>query len=182
MSSTMLKAIINIPSDKHSVGNLSNWNKAVVNGGARVKEDVIENFSIVGLSYATDGVRECSYLSADADKGYLIASVEDYMEEFGEGISNFYNAKGEMARIVVLEPLITRFDTSNFVLDDKNASAKKVANNMKVHWDAKTKKFLVSNGATDNAGYANAGNKFVVVEADSVSIDGQKTIRLECVK
>lgn len=182
MSSTMLKAINSISSEKHSVGNLNNWNKAVVNGGARVKEDAIENFSIVELSYATDGVRECGYLSADANKGYLVASVEEYMEEFGEGLSNFYNARGEMARIVVLEPMITRFDTSNFDLDDKGASAKKVANNMKVHWDTKTKKFLVSNGAADNAGYATAGNQFIVVEADSVSIDGQQTIRLECVK
>lgn len=181
MSSTILKAIKMINEDKHAVGNLNNWNKALVNEGAVAKEDV-DNFSIVELSFDDKGERMFSYVKDAATKGYLVASVEDYMEEYGEDLGNFYNGAGERGRIVVLEPMVTRFDVSNYEADDKAGSAKAIANGMKVHWDATGKKFIVSNGSAENAGYAKAGNQFVVVNADSVVLDGMQTIRLECVK
>lgn len=182
MSSTILKAINMINEDKHAVGNLSNWNKSLLNEGARVKDEKIENFSIVELGFGEDGERECANLTNEAQKGYLIAAVEEYMDEYGEDIGNFYNVKGERARIVVLEPMITRFDVSNYEADDKGGSAKPIKEGMKVHWDITKKKYVVSNGSAPNSGYAGAGNQFVVVKADSVVLDGMQTIRIECVK
>lgn len=181
MSSTILKAIKMINEDKHAVGNLNNWNKSLVNEGAVATED-IENFSIVELGFNDKGERTYSYLTDKATKGYLVASVEEYMEEYGEDLGNFYNAKGERSRIVVLDPMVTRFDVSNYEADDKASNAKEIANGMKVHWDVTGKKFIVSNGTADNADYATSANQFVVVNANSVVLDGIQTIRLECVK
>ena len=181
MSSTILKAINMINEDKHTVGNLNNWNKSVVNGGALVTDDTIENFSIVELGFDANGERTCSYLKDAKTKGYLIASVEDYMEEY-EDIANFFNIKGERGRIVVLEPMITRFEVSNFKMADTAKEAKKIANNMKVHWDATQKTYLVSNGTSEHSDYATAGNQFVVVCSDAGSLDGQALIRLEVIK
>lgn len=182
MSSTILNAINMLNKDKHAVGNLNNWNKTMVNGGAVVTDDVIDNFSIVELGFSEEGERTCSLLKTEANKGYLIASVEDYMEEYGEGLGNFFNAKGERARIVALEPGVTRFDVSNFKPDNADVASKPIKNGQKVHWDITHKAFVVSNDTSDNAGYAAAGNQFVVVNADSVILDGKQTIRLEVVK
>lgn len=183
MSSTILNAINTINSDKHAVGNLNNWNNDVVNQGAIVAEDAIENFSIVELDFdAVTGERTCKYLSDVKNQGYLIAAVEEYMEEYGEDVGNFYNAKGERARIVVIQPLVTRIDVSNFKLDDTAPTAKPIANKMPVFWDATKKTYIVCNGATVNAAYATAGNKFVVVDPDSGTLDGQALIRIESAK
>ncbi len=76
---------------------LNNWNKSLVNEGAIATEDV-ENFSIVELSFNEKGERAYSYLKDKATKGYLIAAVEDYMEEYGEDLGNFYNEAGERGR------------------------------------------------------------------------------------
>ena len=56
MSSTILKAINMINTDKHAVGNLNNWNKSLVNEGAIATEDV-EKYSIVELSFNEKGER-----------------------------------------------------------------------------------------------------------------------------
>lgn len=182
MSSTILKAINTIQSDKHAVGNLNNWNNDVVNEGAMVADATIENFSVVELGFdAITGERNCKYLTDQTQKGYLIAAVEDYMEEWGEDVGNFYNEKGERARIVILNPRLTRIDVSNFKLDDTAVGALAIANNQKVFWDVTKKAYVVCNGASVNASYATAGNKFVVVSADSGTLDGQKLIRLEVV-
>ena len=53
---------------------------------------------------------------------------------------------------------------------------------MKVHWDVAGKKFIVSNGSVTHSDYATSANQFVVVNADSVVLDGMQTIRIECVK
>ena len=182
MSSTILNAINMLNKDKHTVGNLNNWNKSMVNEGAIVADEKIDNFSIVELGFDKDGERTCSLLKTETEKGYLIASVEDYMDEYGEGLGNFFNVKGERARIVVLEPRVTRFDVSNFKPDNADLATKPIKNGQKVHWDITNKTFLVSNGDSDNAGYATAGNQFMVVNANSVILDGKQTIRLEVVK
>ena len=57
-----------------------------------------------------------------------------------------------------------------------------IANGMKVHWDVAGKKFIVSNGSAPHSDYATSANQFVVVNADSVVLDGMQTIRIECVK
>ena len=82
MSSTILHALNTITGDKHAVGNLNNWDNEVVNQGAIVADATIENFSIVELGFdALTKERNCKYLTDQTKKGYLIASVEDYMEE-----------------------------------------------------------------------------------------------------
>lgn len=182
MSSTILHALNTITGDKHAVGNLNNWNNDVVNEGAIVADLTIENFSIVELGFdAITGERNCKYLTDQTQKGYLIAAVEDYMEEYGEDVGNFYNEKGERARIVILNPRLTRIDVSKFVLDNTALGALPIANNMKVFWDVAKKAYVVCNGATVNASYATAGNKFVVVNPDSGTLDGQALIRLEVI-
>lgn len=182
MSSTILNAINTITSDKHPVGNLNNWTNDVVNQGAICAED-ISNFSIVELGFdATTGERDCKYITDGTKKGYLIASVEEYMDEWGEDVGNFYNAKGERARIVILNPHVTRIDVSNIKLDDVAVGAKAVANGMHVFWDATQKTFVVCNGASDNAGYATAGNKFIVVDPESGRLGRQDLIRIEVVQ
>lgn len=182
MSSTILKAFNTILTDKHAVGNLNNWNNDVVNEGAIVDDLTIENFSVVELGFNKEGDRTVKYLTNQTEKGYLIASVEDYMSEYGEDIGNFYNEKGERARIVILNPRVTRIDVSNFTLDDTTPEAKAIANNQKVFWDTTRKTFVVCNGSVVNASYETAGNQFVVVNPDSGVLDGQSLIRLEVVK
>lgn len=172
MSSTVLNAINNIAKDKHGVGSLNNMGHAMVNLGAVVASEAIDNWEIVKLGFDAEGNQTCEILDNEAEAGYLIASVEDYMEEY-ETISNFYNAKGEKARIVVLEKN-KRFETSLYVLDDES---KPVKNGMVAHWDVTKRRYVISNGASESAGYAGAGNKFVVVDAEGNYFAGQHTIR-----
>lgn len=178
MSSILLKAMKDLGKVKHNVGTLNNWTKEIINQGAIVGgSEAIDNFQLVELSFNDNGERICTPLSATTKKGFLIASVEDYLEELGETISGFYNEVGERARIFVLSPT-RRLEVSNFSKDD---SSKEIKNGQKVHYDATTKKYVISNGASDNTNYATAKNQFVVVDCDCTSLDGQALIRLEVV-
>lgn len=177
MSSTVLNAIERIGKEKHGVGSLNNWGTDIVNLGAVVADEAIDNWEVVELDFNEKGERICRVLSDVSKAGYLIASVEDYLDDY-ETISNFFNAKGERARIVKFVEG-KRFETSKYKLDDE---AKPVKNGQKVHWDVDAKAYIISNGVSENAGYADAGNKFVVVDANGNYLDGQHTIRFEVVK
>lgn len=177
MSSTILNAIHMVENDKHAVGTLNNWSKDLVNLGAVVDEDTMDNWEVVELGFDANGERICKSLTDESKKGYLIASVEDYMGEY-ETMSNFYNVRGERARIVA-QPVNNRFETSKFKLADLT---KQVKNGQHVHYNITDKVFLISNGAADDAGYAGAGNKYVVVDAVGNSLCGQQTIRFEIVQ
>lgn len=178
MSSTILNAIQKINADKHAVGSLNNWRKDVVNLGAVVKDEAIDNWAIVELSFDdVTGERMCAKLSDVTHKGYLIASVEDYMMEY-ETIKNFFNAKGERARVIKLTAG-DRFETSLYKLDNEG---KPVKNGQKAHWDVTEGKYIISNDSSDHANYATAGNKLVVVDAVGDTLDGQHVIRFEVVE
>ena len=176
MSSRIIEAL-KATNVKHGVRNLSEWNKKVLNQGAKVDGGNIDNFSIVELGFNTQGERVCKALTATTKKGVLIASVEEYIQEY-EGISDFFNAEGELARIVYLEDA-NRIQVSAFVKDD---GTKAIVNGQNVHFDATTKKYIVSNGTTDNAGFATAGNKFIVVDAEGDTLGGQTVITIETVR
>lgn len=179
MSSRVLRAL-RATNIKHNVGNLNNWNKKLVNLGAKVVlrdgETELDNFILVELGFNDKGERICKSLGATTDKGYLLASVEDYLEEY-ETISDFFNEEGELGRIVVQE-VNNRIEVSNFAKDD---STKAIKNGQVAHYDATTKKFIISNGDANNAEYDTAGNKYVVVDANAGSLDGQELVRLEIV-
>lgn len=172
MSSTVLNAIENIAKDKHGVGSLNNWGHNIVNLGAIVDSDKIDNWEIVELGFNDAGEQICKQLEDESQAGYLIASVEDYVKEY-ETISNFYNVKGERARIVVLEKN-KRFETSLYKLANES---KPVKNGMVAHWDVASKRYIISNDGSEHSGYAGAGNKFVVVDAVGNDLAGQHTIR-----
>lgn len=181
MASIILDAMKSYRQNLHNVGSLNNWSKDVLNQGAIVKGGNIDNYCLVKLDFdAVTGERTCEALAGDAEAGALIASVEDYMKEY-ETIASFFNAEGERARVVYLESGM-RFECSNFTTDEGNLGDHPIKNGQRVHYDAASRSFLISNnrdGVTNNAGYNGAANKFVVVDAKPVSIDGKQVIRFE---
>lgn len=177
MASVILNTLKTLGQNKHEVGTLANWTSEVINLGAVVSGADVDNYTLVELDFDEKGERICKQLSDKTKKAYLIASPEDYMPEFGEGIANFYNAVGERARIVKLVEG-KRFDTSAFT---KKANGSAIKNGQKVHFDVATKKFIVSNDS-DHADYADSRAKFVVVEATGRTLDGKELIRLEIVE
>lgn len=180
MSSNVLQAIKNLRKNLHNVGSLNNWSKKVLNQGAVAKTDM-DNFTLVKLGFNAKGEREAEQLAASSEKGYLVATPEDYMKEY-ETISSFFNAKGEMVRIVKLEEGV-RFECSNYELEDTNTTTNPLKNGALVHYDHNSKKFKISNKtSTGMTGYSAAGNQFVVVDANCVSIDGQSVVRFEVTK
>ena len=193
MSSNILEQIKNLRNNLHNVGNLNEWNKFVLNQGARVKiagatpalTDAIDNFTLVKLGFGADGMRECEALAASTEEGYLVATPEDYMQGY-ETISSFFNGGGEMARIVHLEPGM-RFECSNVSFNENNLTNHPLKNGQHVHYDAATKKYIISNHTNANPGgnlnmapgYQDAANKFLLVDKDCVSLDGQTVYRFE---
>lgn len=174
MASILLQTIKNIGKVKHNVGSLNEWNKKVLNQGAIISGGDLDNFTLVELEFDADGNRIAKALSASTKLGYLLASVEEYLDQYGETMSCFYNAVGERGRIVILD-VTNRFEASNF---EKADAVKEVKNGQKVHYDAAKKKFIISNGVADHADYAAAANTYVVVGSGN-SIDGQALIRFE---
>lgn len=164
----------------HAVGNLNNWNIDVVPYGAIVTGADIDNFTICELSFDADGERTVAQLSVKTNKAYLVAAPERRYEDIAN-LADFYNEVGERARIVILNPNQTRFETSAFT---KNAGLVDIINGNVAHFDVATKKFIVSAVGTAHLDYATSTTQFVVVanptETDAIS--GQPLIRLECSK
>lgn len=163
---------------KHAVGNLNSLKVKTLAHGAICTED-IDNFTLVELGFNADGERTCSQLTDVTKQSYLIASPEvRYMDE---GIDEFYNGTGERARIVILEPNYTRFETSAFSL---NAGVTEVQNGQVAHFDPATKKFIISDAGTPHVDYANAKAKFLVVnnEEDMSYTLGAAMVRLEVIE
>jgi hypothetical protein len=161
----------------HEVGNLNSVK--TVNHGALVITADIDNFTLGELGFDANGERTVKQLAAIANKAYLVASPEArYM---GEELVDFYNAVGERARIVVLEPAYTRFDTSAFTL---NTGVTAVVNGLVAHFDVATKKYILSTAGTPHANYAGSSAQFVVVsdEDDMEYSLGKVTVTLEVSK
>lgn len=180
MSSNIIRAIRDYRKNLHNVGSLNNWGKKILNQGAIVTEENMDNYQIAELGFSATGERICKPLTDTNTKGVLVASVEDYMKEY-ETIGSFFNAIGERARIVYLEKG-RRFECSNFETVEQDLNAHPIKNGQVVHYDHTSKKFKISNGAINDPAYALAGNKFVVVDKEPVSIDGIPVIRFEVVE
>jgi hypothetical protein len=160
----------------HEVGNLNSLKVKTLAHGAIVDGADIDNFTLVELDFNSDGERVCKQLSNVANKSYLIASPE--IRNMGEELVDFYNAVGEHARIVILEPGYTRFDTSAFSLND---GVEEIKNGQVAHFDPATKKFIISDASAPHADYAGAKAKFLVVsnEEDLEYTCGKPLVRLE---
>lgn len=163
----------------HEVGNLNNLKVKTVSHGAVIVNADVDNFTLVELGFNAGGERTAKQLANKANKAYLIASPEArYM---GEELVDFYNAVGELARIVVLEAGYTRFDTSAFTL---NAGVSAVAAGLVAHFDVTTKKFILSSAGAAHADYATSSAQFVVVSSeDNLEYTcGKALVRLEVTK
>lgn len=172
MSSELIKTLLNLP--KHNVGSLNNWSKNLLNQGAVVDTADMDNYCLGELGFSEDGERIVKPLTASNKKGVLVASVEDYMGEY-EGMSQFFNAVGERAR-VVYQTVGHRFECSNFVGENTGKPIKK---GQVAHYDHETKKFIVSNNGSNHASYDEASNKYVVVDVPDYLLDGQAVVRFE---
>ena len=181
MSSNVLNAIKNLRKNLHNVGALNNWTKKSLNQGVVANENM-DNFTLVKIEFdPTTGERIAKHIANDQEKGMLVASVEDYIQEY-ETISSFFNEKGEKVRVIAME-VGTRFECSNFDYESQNLVTNPIKNGQKVHYDKTSKKFKISNATANGmAGYNTAANKLVIVDKDCTSIDGQPIIRFEVVQ
>lgn len=183
MGSTILNAINMTATDVHAVGSLNNWKKNAVNLGVKVDEslDRLDNWSLVKLGFNQEGERVCLDLinSADPAQAYLVAAVEDYMDEY-ESIKNFYNVAGERIRVIKLEPGM-RFECSNFEPNNPDITTHAYKNGQTAHFKVDTGVFIINNDV-EHGEYAAATNKFMIVDAEGNYLDGQKTIRFEVIK
>lgn len=163
----------------HEVGNLNNIKIKTLAYGAVVTGGDIDNFTLGEVGFGADGERTVKQLSAIDKKAYLVASPEArYM---GESLVDFYNAEGERARLVILEPGYTRFDTSAYA---KNTEATEIKNGQVAHFDPASKKFIISAAGSAHADYAGSSAQFVVVgaEDDLEYVAGKPVVRLEVTK
>lgn len=180
MSSNVLVALTKLRQNLHNVGSLNNWGKKVLNQGAVAKTDM-DNYTLVTLGFNAKEEREATLLANNTTKGYLVATPEDYMQQY-ETISSFFNGQGERVRVVTLE-VGARFECSNFELEDQDLAKYPIKNGALVHYKHDTKKFHISNKTGSGISeYAQAANQLIVVDKDCVSIDGQKVIRFEVTK
>ena len=178
MASNVLDAMKNLRQNLHNVGSLNQWKKKSLNQGVIADEDM-DNFTLVKIEFdPATGERIAKHIANNQEKGVLVASVEDYMQQY-ETISSFFNEKGERIRIVATE-VGMRFECSNVDYEDQNLVDNPIKNGQVAHYDQASKKFIISNvtpGGTVN--YQAAANKLVVVDKDCASIDGQSIIRFE---
>ena len=152
----------------HAIGNLnSKWTVHMVNG-AMAAED-FDNYLLVEVYRNDEGDLECKVLTDVTKKGYLATTIEEedllQTDGFSEEYVDFFNAKGDMVRItdVKAQPN-SRFETSAFA---KNAGVTEIKRGFVAHFDPATKKYIVSDPASAHEDYANAVNKFEVVDEDS---------------
>jgi hypothetical protein len=175
MASRLLKAMQEV--GNHATGNLNSLKVKTLAHGALIEGADVDNFTMVELGFNAEGERTAKQLSDATKKGYLIASPET--RYLGEAVTDFYNAVGERARIVILEEGYTRFDTSAFALD---VAVTEVEKGQVAHFDVASKKFVIHAGA--HVDYAGAKAKFLVVnnEEDMEYTQGQPMVRLEVIE
>lgn len=180
MSSTVLNALHTIESDKHNVGNINSKRVDVVNQGAKLIDEKTDNYVLVTLGYEEDGDEErtMTVLTDTTKKGYLLCDVEDYLEEYGEDVGNFYLVRNERGR-VAYQYAGFRFEASNYSTSEADLEAHPIKNGQKVYYDASTKKYVICNGDSDPSAYATAGNKYEVCFCKGNILDGKNMIRFE---
>lgn len=158
-----------------NVGTINSWKVRTIANGAIVAATPIDNFTVVELSFNSDGERIATQLSDVKNKQYLIAAVERrYLDE---QLEEFYNEVGERARIVIFDEGV-RFETSAYTLNTGNTE---VTKGDVAHFDPASKSYIVSASGSAHAGYATASTKFTVVgdEDDTAGNFNKSTIRLE---
>ena len=157
----------------HAVGQINSWNyDTVINGALVTETEGIDNFTLGELHY-TGGVQSVKQATADAEAEdmVLIATPEERLE--GEPLENFYNAKGEMAKCVILSQNLEFQTSAVATVDSVNIGDKMI-------WDATAKKFKKDDGAV-----ATAKKVFRVVEIEKdefYSIDGKTLVALRVIK
>lgn len=157
----------------HAVGQINSWNyDTVINGALVTEAKGIDNFTLGELHY-TGGVQSVKQATAgaEAEDMVLIATPEERLE--GEPLENFYNAKDEMAKCVILSQNL-EFQTSAVeTVESVNIGDKMI-------WDATAKKFK-----KDDDSVATAKKVFRVVEIEKdefYSIDGKTLVALRVIK
>lgn len=172
MASVLIQTLKNLT--KHNVGSLNQWEKDLLNQGAKVAGSAIDNYCLGQLEFNEAGERIVKPLADQTKKGVLVASVEDYMGEY-ESMAQFYNEVDEMARIVY-QTANHHFEASNFELAN---GGKPVKNGQVAHYDIAKKKYIISNDTSNHADYATAGNKYVVVNVPDYTLAGLSVVRFE---
>lgn len=165
------------------VGVLNSSQSRDLVNGAKLTVGDVDNFTVVELAgYDADG-RLCKPVTSKTAKGFLVTTVEEealYADEawLQGNYRDFYNKQGDMVRLTLLEPYVTRFETSAFT---KNAGLAAVAKGNVAHFDFTSKKWIVSDSATPHADYATCPNKGEVVDVDTDfgANLGVATIRIE---
>jgi hypothetical protein len=163
----------------HNVGSLNSLKVKTLANGALVDEaDGIDNFTAVELGFNDDGERTCSILTDRTSKTYIIATVERRLE--GEELVDFYNADGERARIIIPESGYTRFESSNYSLNDGVTA---VAKGQLAHWDVASGKWLISAADAAHADYATANLQLLVVNSEDnlEYCNGKALVRFEVI-
>lgn len=181
MANRILESLYTVGTRECGVLN-SSQSRDLVNG-AKVTVADVDNFTLVEEAGFDAEARLCKPVTTKTAKGFLVTTVEEeslYAEEsFLQGnYRDFYNKVGDMAKLTLLEPYVTRFETSAFA---KNAGLATITKGLPAHYDFATKKYIVSDGTTNHADYTGCPNKFVVVDinTDFGFNVGVPTIRLE---
>lgn len=159
----------------HNVGQINSWKVRDIANGAIVASTPIDNYTIVELSFNSEGDRIASQLSDVKNKQYLIAGVE--RRYLGEQLAEFFNDVDERSRIIILDQGV-RFESSAFTL---NSGVTDVEKGNVAHFDPTSKTYIVSSAVSPHADFAAASTKFTVV-GDTEDTSGnfvKETIRLE---
>jgi hypothetical protein len=181
MANAKIEALFTENTHACGVVNTS-WSKSFTNGCKLTVADA-DNYTIVELAgYNEDGVALCKPLTATTVKGLLLTTPEEETL-YGDGelqgnYTDFYNAVGDMCNLTIQEEYV-RLEVTNFT---KNAGLATIVPGNVAHFDATTKKYIVSDATAAHADYATAGNKYEVVGVDTdfgYNV-GVPTIRLMC--
>lgn len=166
----------------HTVGNVTGWQQPVtIKNGVKVSQDGdVDNFRLVKRSFnTTKGEFEIKYASANtpADKLFLTITPETVLD--GEYVSDFYNAKGELATVAEL-PVGFTFQTS--AVEEATGAGKVDLKVGALVIPAANGTFITPNTASPAT---NANKVFEVIdieEDERYSIDGATLYELRVVK
>lgn len=167
----------------HKVGTLNSSQSRDIVNGAKLTGGDLDNFLLVEDAGWDEDGRLVKALSVNTKKGFLVTTIEEESlfadEEYLQGnYKDFYNAEGDFVKLTLLEAYVTRFETSAFKL---NSGVTKAERGLVAHYDATNKEYVLSKSSSAHADYANAVNKFEVVDVytDFGANVGAETVRLE---
>lgn len=178
MTTSILKAMTS--EGTHAVGSINSIQVKTLAHGARVIDAPVDNWTLIELSgFNDEGERLCKALTDKTKKAYLVATPEQRF--LGEDIGHFYNDVDEFIRPILLEADYTRFEASNYTL---NEGVTDVVNGQVAHFDVTTKEYIISDASAPHLDYATSAYQFEVV-ADLNDTAGnflKPTARFMCTK